>query len=92
MPTTMKATATQVGPMSFRARGGTSGKELVMDAAPEVGGEVRSSRRARRGSGVEAPGSLGHAHTARRTSRRTPAGSVARASRSTASRAAIRLR
>jgi putative redox protein len=34
----MKATATQIGPMSFRARAGTSGKELVMDAAPDVGG------------------------------------------------------
>jgi putative redox protein len=38
MPTTMKGTATQIGPMRFRAMGGTSGKELVMDAAPEVGG------------------------------------------------------
>ncbi len=38
MPTTMKVTATQVGPMSFRATAGASGKELVMDAAPEVGG------------------------------------------------------
>lgn len=39
MPTTMKVKATQVGPMSFRATGGTSGKELVMDAAPDVGGD-----------------------------------------------------
>ncbi len=38
MPTTMKVTATQVGPMSFRARAGASGKELVMDAAVEAGG------------------------------------------------------
>ena len=38
MPTTMKVTATQVGPMSFRARGGTSGQELTMDAATDAGG------------------------------------------------------